>query len=80
MRTLTKDLSRVVVAVVLAAAIGCGDDEVKGNVIDAGSGSDASAACQSFDTENERLLNAPTSATVVHKSPNHPPVGDGGLP
>ena len=41
---------------------------------DAGSG-----ACVVPDGEHAQLLNAPTNATVVHKTPAHPPL-DGGLP
>ena len=65
--------ARLLVWVAMLAA-GCGGD---GNGTgDAG----PNASCEEFATEEEELLNAETNATVVQKTPAHPPVGDGGLP
>ena len=61
---------------------GCGDDD-GAHTIDAGPDvADATpvATCETFATENEELLNASTEATVIQKTPTHPPVGDAGLP
>lgn len=76
---IVRTISRLVAVGVVACCLGCGDDE-GGGAFDAGIADDASAACESFETEHEQLLNAPTNATVIRKTPTHPPVGDAGLP
>lgn len=48
---------------------------------DGGVTGDAGEAPQCGEgTVHQQLLNAPTSATVIQKTPTHPPVGAGGLP
>jgi ABC-type glycerol-3-phosphate transport system substrate-binding protein len=61
-------------ALTLAA---CGGDTP--SAADAGVSPDAGAACGTGSTQ-ERLLNAPTTAQVVKKTPTHPPIGPEGLP
>lgn len=47
---------------------------------DTDGGSDAGEeVCRPPQTEHATLLNAPTTATVIRKTPAHPPT-DGGLP
>jgi hypothetical protein len=62
--------------VLLVGAGACGSSS---SAIDAGVPPDADS-CEASDTEHEEILNAPTSATVIRKTPAHPPVGDAGLP
>jgi hypothetical protein len=75
-------LRLLLLALTLALGFACGDDE-SSQPADAGPSSQPDAAtgmCDTFDTEHEQLLNAETTATVIHKTPTHPPVGDGPLP
>jgi hypothetical protein len=83
-RLVTRAAQRALVALALASTLAgasaCGDDDTvmpadAGATIDGGGG-----ACESFPTENAELLNAPTTATVIRKTPSHPPIGDAGLP
>lgn len=49
--------------------------------VDAGSTVDAGpAACTSFANDNDKLHNAPTTATTIKKTPTHPPLVNGELP
>ncbi len=58
------------------AAGGAGGEPTSDAGNDAGDG----GLCESFPTEHTQLLNAPTEAAVVRKTPTHPPVGPEGLP
>lgn len=70
--------------VLLPAIVACGDDDGGAPVADAGPDRPADAMavnqCEAFDTEHDELLNAPTDAVVIRKTPTHPPIGDAGLP
>lgn len=79
-----KDFRGALLAVVTAlASWACGGEEgaTTGRAADAGAPDGGSAdRCTAFASEHEELLNAPTEATVIRKTPAHPPVGEGGLP
>lgn len=62
--------------VLMLGAGACGSGS---SAVDAGVPGDADS-CEAFDNEHEEILNAPTNATVIRKTPAHPPVGDAGLP
>ena len=72
--------------VLCLCAVGCGDDAKSngdaGGPVDMGMASDATpdgGGCPA-SSPYEELLNATTTADIVHKTPTHPPIGDGGLP
>mgnify|MGYP002629506151 CR=1 FL=1 len=59
------------------ADAGAGGEGGMGGMGGMGGGDDR---CVDFPDEHTALLNAPTTATVIHKTPTHPPVGQEGLP
>ncbi len=78
-------MRRPLFALALAGALwvtGCDDDTSEpAQTADAAVGSDAAVdPCADFGTEHLRLLNAPTHATVVRKTPTAPPVDPENLP
>jgi hypothetical protein len=71
----------IVIAALIATLTACGDDDPRRPADAAPDPTDGAAAtCEDFATEHEELLNAPTDATVIVKTPTHPPVGPDGLP
>lgn len=68
-------IASAALAMLLAA---CGDDAT-GNG-DAGVNPDSGAKICGEGTPYEQILNAPTTAQVITKTPRHPPIGPGGLP
>lgn len=78
-------MRRLLFALALAGApwiTGCDDDATEpAQTADAAPDPDAGAdPCADFGTEHLRLLNAPTNATVVRKTPTVPPVDPENLP
>lgn len=80
--------TRLALVVLGLGLVGCGDDGNNAGPNDASThnemgtydGPQADGGGCPFSSPHEQLLNAPTTADTVHKTPTHPPVGDGGLP
>jgi len=78
MRLMRAILSFALVGTAAVGMLSCGGDTSKP---DAGvSPADAGAKVCGEGTVHEQILNAPTSAQVVLKTPRHPPIGPEGLP
>lgn len=78
-------MRRLLFALALAGAFcvtACDDDTTEpAQTADAATSADAGVdPCADFGTEHLRLLNAPTNATVVRKTPTVPPVDPESLP
>lgn len=71
---------RLVPLLMLLLALAACDDDGTAAPVDAGSTPDSGGMCVPEDGEHFALLNAPTGAVTVRKTPRHPPVGDAGLP
>lgn len=72
-------------AFALLGLLACDDAENKGPSATGDAGVDAGIdaaveGCGAPEDEHTRLLTAPTEATIIRKTPTHPPVGADGLP
>lgn len=68
----------ITMLLLLCCNLGC-DNETT-STPDAGTTIDGGAQACGEGTAHQQIINAPTTADVVMKVPQHPPIGAGGLP
>lgn len=66
----------ILMCALLLAACGKPDQQPDAG---AGGGGGSGEQCTTFATAHDQFLNAPTTATIIKKTPTHPPI-EGGLP